>query len=117
MRYVFCALFFVVFLCDSVRAEEAYESLIGYIYRNSNPQLAKEYHATAITQWEFDKPKEAIERYKMACNLGLGISCAMLGDIYKDGLKNTPQDLEKAKTFYALACALGDTDSCDISIR
>ena len=105
----FCIIFFSL---GFLYANEDYENLIGYVYRNANPKLAKEYHATAITQWQYGNIEAAISRFKASCNLGLGISCATLGDIYKKGLKEVPQNKEQSLTFYNLACALGDTDSC-----
>ncbi|WP_147289984.1 SEL1-like repeat protein [Helicobacter didelphidarum] len=109
--------FVIILLCCIFQIlyakQEIYEDLIGYVYRHANPELAREYYANATTQWEYNQPEAAVQRYKMSCDLGLGTACAKLADIYENGLKGIPTNVKYAETFSALACALGDLPSCE----
>jgi hypothetical protein len=46
------------------------------------------------------------------CNAKDAQSCVALGMMYREGQMGLPQDKEKAKTYFAKACSLGDKSAC-----
>lgn len=118
MKSLFVLLFCLAIMQSNMQASESvshrdYENLIDSIYRHANIDQAKNYYSNATIQWNYNQTEAAILRYQQSCKLGLAIACETLAEIYAEGLKGVTKDKEKAQTYYILACALGDSQSCD----
>ena len=66
----------------------------------------------ALAAQRAGEPDKAVEAFESACGLGLGIACARLGEMLRDGRGISPNG-RRARALFEQGCALGSSIACD----